>query len=359
MMTPGDEDELAALVREADGPLRITGGGSRGIHGPGRAVSLAGLSGITLYEPAALTMTARSGTPLAQVESELAAEGQYLPWEPRDPAALTGADGTPTIGAVFATNDSGPRRVVEGAARDFLLGARFVDGRGTVVKSGGRVMKNVTGLDLSRLMAGAYGTLGVLSEVSFKVLPRPEATLTLTLRGLDVAQAVAAMTRALGTPHGVTGAAFLPDGEGMLLRIEGPAAALPARVNKLAALLRDHGALTRTEADWTPIRDARMLAGAGDIWRLSLTATASPGVVARLPHGARWFLDRGGATLWVALSPGTDLRDHLGAIPGHATRITGTGPGRFHPEPSGVRALTLALRARFDPRGILNQGVFD
>jgi len=356
MIAPADEGELAALVAAADGPVRVRGGGSHGIGGPGAPLSLARLSGITLYEPGALTMVARAGTPLAEVEAALAAEGQYLPWEPPDPRALSGATGAPTIGGVFATNASGPRRVAAGAARDFLLGVRIVDGHGAVVKNGGRVMKNVTGMDLTRLMAGAHGTLGILTEVSFKVLPRPGAVRTLALPGLDAAQAVAVMARALGSPHGVTGTAFLP-GEGeTLLRLEGPEAALPARADKLAALI---GPLAEAACDWAAIRDARALAGAGDIWRLSLTPTASPGVVARLPDGARWFLDRGGGRLWVAVAPGSDLRAALGPIPGHATRITGAGPGRFHPEPPGVAALTRALREKFDPRGLFNPGMFD
>ncbi|MBW7922867.1 MAG: FAD-binding protein [Rubellimicrobium sp.] len=355
-MAPVDEGELAVLVAGADGPLRVRGGGSHGIGGPGEPISTARLSGITLYEPGALTMVARAGTPLAEIEAALAAEGQYLPWEPPDLRALTGATGAPTIGGVFATNTSGPRRVVAGAARDFLLGVRFIDGRGAVVRNGGRVMKNVTGVDLTRLMAGAYGTLGILTEVSFKVLPRPEAARTLALRGLDAAQAVAVMARALGSPHGVTGAAFLPERAEMLLRLEGPEAALPARVGKLAALI---GPLTEAACDWAAIRDGRALAGAGDVWRLSLTPIASPAVVARLPDGARWFMDWGGGRLWVAAAPGSDLRAALGPIPGHATRITGTGGTRFHPEPPGVAALTHALREKFDPRGLFNPGMFD
>lgn len=355
-ITPRDEAALAAAIAAADGPLRITGGGTRGINGHGAVLSLARLSGITLYEPDALTMTALAGTPLAEVAATLAAEGQYLPWEPRDPRALTGATGTPTIGAVFATNESGPRRVVAGAARDFLLGARFIDGHGRVITSGGRVMKNVTGLDLARLMAGAYGALGVISEISFKVLPAPESTRTLGLRGLDAGRAVTLMAQALGSPLGVTAAAFLPEDGAMLLRLEGPQAALQARGDRLAALI---GGLEDSPTDWAAIRDAAALAGAGDIWRLSLKASDAPEVATRLPQGARWFLDRGGATLWAAVAPGTDLRAALGPFTGHATRITGTGGARFHPEPPGVAALTRSLRARFDPRSILNPGLFD
>ncbi|MCC7319538.1 MAG: FAD-binding protein [Rubellimicrobium sp.] len=358
-MRPRSEAELAALIAGAPGPLRVTGGGTRGLGGAGRELSVAELTGITLHEPGALTMVARAGTPVAQIEAALAAEGQHLPWEPGDARALTGLSAEPTIGAVIATNSSGPRRVVAGAARDFLLGVRFVDGMGNVVANGGRVMKNVTGLDLSRLMAGAHGTLGVLSEVSFKVLPRPRATLTLGFCGLDPARAVAAMARALGSACSVSGAAHLPETGETWLRLEGTAESVAARAGKLALLLRDHGSAQEVAADWEAVRDGRALAGAGAVWRLALTPTAGPGVIARLPEGARWFLDWGGGRLWVGAAAGMDLRGALGAIPGHATRLTGPGPGRFHPEPEGVAALTRALRARFDPRGILNPGLFD
>ncbi len=347
------------MVRETEWPLRIGGSGSHSVGGEGVALSVAALSGITLYEPGALTMVARAGTPVAQIEAALAARGQSLPWEPPDMRALTGAAGAPTIGGVFAANASGPRRVVAGAARDFLLGVQFVDGRGEVVRNGGRVMKNVTGIDLTKLMAGAYGTLGVLTEVSFKVLPRPGDEMTLALPGLDPARAVKAMAAALGSPYSVTGAAHLPGAGETRLRLEGPEGALSRRAERVAALLRGFGAAHEVAGDWTAIRDARPLAGAGEVWRLSLTATNSPEVIARLPEGARWFLDWGGARLWVALAPGTDLRAILGPVPGHATRITGTGPGRFHPEKAGVAALIRGLRAKFDPRSILNRGLFD
>lgn len=359
ILAPEDEAGLAQMVRETEWPLRVRGGGSYAVGGAGTVLSVAALSGITLYEPDALTMVARAGTPLAEIKAALAAEGQSLPWEPPDMRALTLASGAPTIGGVFATNASGPRRIVAGAARDFLLGVRFVDGRGEVVKNGGRVMKNVTGMDLTKLMAGAYGTLGVLTEVSFKVLPQPEQALTLALAGLDPAQAVKAMAAALGSPFGVTGAAHLPDAGETWLRLEGPAAALSRRAERVAALLHGLGAAHEIAGDWAAIRDARPLAGPGDIWRLSLTPTKSPEIIARLPEGARWFLDWGGARLWVTLAPGTCLRAVLGPIPGHATRLVGAGPGRFHPEAPGVAALTRALRTKFDPRSVLNRGMFD
>ena len=178
-MTPETEAEFAGIIKGADTPLRIEGGGTRPIGGAtnGARLSAAAMRGIELYEPGALTLVARAGTPLEEVKAALAAEGQRLAFEPMDHRGLLGTQGTPTIGGVVAANVSGPRRVQAGACRDFLLGVRFVDGAGRIVRNGGRVMKNVTGYDLVKLMAGSYGTLGVLTEVALKVLPAPQAPL--------------------------------------------------------------------------------------------------------------------------------------------------------------------------------------
>ena len=202
---PTSEDELADLIRNAAArrrPLAIRGGGTRGIGAPveGEPLLTAGLTGITLYEPGALTLVAKAGTPLAEVEAALAAEGQRLPFEPWDGRALSGANGAPTVGGMVAVNASGSRRIQAGACRDSMIGVRFVDGTGAIVKNGGRVMKNVTGLDLVKLMAGSHGTLGVLTEVGFKVLPASETIATLVFEGLDAARAVEAMTAATATP---------------------------------------------------------------------------------------------------------------------------------------------------------------
>ena len=182
MISISSERELAAAVRGAAGALRIVGGGTRGIGKPvaGQVLSVAGMSGIELYEPGALTIVAQAGTPLAEVEAALAAENQRLPFEPMDHRGLLGSEGAPTIGGVVAANVSGPRRVMAGACRDCLIGVRFVDGRGDVIKNGGRVMKNVTGYDLVKLMAGSWGTLGVLSEVA--ILGSPARSTRRTLR---------------------------------------------------------------------------------------------------------------------------------------------------------------------------------
>ena len=297
---PASEAEVAEAVRSAAAAGRritIEGGGTRGPGGAAAAVlSTRGLSGITLYEPGALTLVARAGTPLAEVEAALAAESQQLPFEPWDARPLTGRNGVPTIGGVAATNASGPRRFRVGACRDSMIGVRFVDGTGAIVKNGGRVMKNVTGLDLVKLMAGSRGTLGVITEVAFKVLPRPESTATLVLDGLDPTTAVAAMTAAAGTPFEVTGAAHLPqglgDGPATLLRLEGFAGSVATRARALAAALGRFGAARVADGDWPLIRDGAIFAGReGAVWRISVKPTDGPA-----PRRGGWLRPRSRST---------------------------------------------------------------
>ena len=369
VVRPATEAELAEAVRVSTGPLRILGGGTRpvGRSVAGQALSTAGLRGVELYEPGALTLVVRAGTPLAEVEALLARERQRLPFEPMDHRPLLGTEGQPTIGAVAAANVSGPRRVQVGAARDFMLGVRFVDGTGTVVRNGGRVMKNVTGYDLVKLMAGSWGTLGVLTEVAFKVLPAPETAATLTVAGLDVGRAVEAMSAALGSPFEVTGAAHEP-GRGTMIRIEGFDASVTYRAERLVALLEPFGDVA-VERDpkavaeaWRGIRDASTFAGtAEDVWRISVRPSAAPEVARRLGD-ARLLLDWGGGLIWAGVAPGTDVRAALSGVGGHATLIRADAAtrgrlGAFPPQAAPVAALSAGLRRRFDPRGILNPGL--
>ncbi len=286
-LTPTSEAELAEAVSAAKGPLAIAGGGTR--QGLGHAVEgdrleTSGLSGVTLYEPGALTLVVQAGTPMAEVEAALAAEGQRLPFEPMDHRPLFGTNGVPTIGGVVATGAAGPRRIQAGGCRDSLIGVRFVNGKAEVVKNGGRVMKNVTGYDLVKLMAGSHGTLGVLTEVSFKVLPAAESTALITLVGLSPDVAVQAMSRALGSPYDVSGAAHLVKGRtedgGMpstLIRVEGLEGSVRYRADRLQAELAEFGeVITQFDAEknagiWAYVRDARSVAdGAGDVWRVSV-----------------------------------------------------------------------------------------
>lgn len=367
MLTPTSEAELAETIAAADGPLAIRGGGTRGLAPEGAPLSLEGLRGIALHEPGALTLVAAAGTPLAEVEAALAAENQRLPFEPMDHRTLLGTTGEPTIGGVVAAGVSGPRRVQAGACRDALIGARFVDGRGRVVKSGGRVMKNVTGYDLARLMCGAHGTLGVLTEVAFKVLPAPEATGVLLIEGLDDATALAALSAALASPWEVTGAAHTPKGlDGApvtMVRVEGFSPSVAYRLERLSALLAPFGGTLGTETDpertaagWAWVRDAVPLAGAeGDLWRISVRPSRGAEAVARISPRA-WLYDWGGGLVWAVTAPGTDVRGALAGLGGHASCLRGAAP-RFAPEPAPVAALAAGLRAKFDPRGLLNPGL--
>ncbi|MFD0860019.1 FAD-binding protein [Roseovarius aquimarinus] len=366
-MEPKTEAELAEAITEARGPLRIVGGGTRGTGpGAGEVLSTAGLRGITLYEPGALTLVAQAGTPLAEIEAALAEEGQSLAFEPMDHRAILGTSGTPTIGGVVAANVSGPRRIAVGACRDFMLGVRFVDGAGRVLKNGGRVMKNVTGYDLTKLLTGSRGTLGVLSEVALKVLPAPRASITLAAEGLEDERAVAALSAALGSPFEVSGAAHVAVGAPRtLIRLEGFEASVAYRAERLRHLLAEL-------AEWAPVEDAATLwrgvrdavplaGGTGDIWRVSARPGEGPRLAAMLPGTDRIF-DCGGGLIWLRLPEGCDLRGILGAFDGHATLVraapeTMARLGAFPPAAAPVAALEAGLRARFDPRGLLNQGL--
>lgn len=367
-MRPADESELAEAIRSAGGPVHIRGGGTRPVGRPvaGEVLETGGLSGITLYEPGSLTLVARAGTPLAEIEATLAAEGQRLPFEPPDWRRLLGVEGGSTIGGVVAANASGPRRIMAGACRDSLIGVRFVDGAGTVVKNGGRVMKNVTGYDLVKLMAGSWGTLGVLTEVSFKVLPIPGSAATVILRGQDAGAAVQAMAAAVGSPFEVSGAVW--DGTDVLLRIEGFQDSVAYRAGRLTGLLSPFGAVeveegrAAVDARWADLRDVAAFAGKpGDVWRLSVKPSDAPGIVARLGAEAAQ-LDWAGGLIWALVAPGTDLRDRIGAFGGHATLMRAAPEVRaqiapFQPEPAPLAAIAAGLRAKFDPRGTLNPGL--
>src|SRR5829696_1404700 len=310
--TPSTEQDAASIVAEAAArraPLSLIGGGTKADIGrPAQTeatLSAAGLTGVTLYEPAEMVIGARAGTPLAEVVQTLAEKGQEMTFEPMDYRPLLGSTGEPTIGAIAATNISGPRRIMAGAARDSLIGVRFVNGKGEAVTSGGRVVKNVTGLDLVKLMAGSWGTLGFLTEVTFKVLPRPERAATLVFSGLDDARAVAALCAAVASPFEVTGAAHLPanlDGAGArtLIRIEGFSVSIDYRLGELRRLLKRFGAAEVIEGEaaaalWRSIRDVELLAEPRDqaVWRVSTAPTDGPAVMAQVTQAtdARGFYD--------------------------------------------------------------------
>ncbi|MGO4704810.1 glycolate oxidase subunit GlcE [Microvirga sp. 2MCAF38] len=384
--TPRDEQDAAAIVTEAFGKgttLRVSGQNTKAALGrvitTHATLSTSNLTGITLYEPAELVISARSGTPVSQVIQTLADSGQELPFEPMDYTSLLSGQGEPTIGAVAALNLSGPRRIMAGAARDSLIGVRFVNGRGEIVKSGGRVMKNVTGLDLVKLMAGSWGTLGVLTEVTFKVLPKHERMATLLLRGLDDRQAIDALSAALGSPFDVTGAAHLPapdlQGARTLIRLEGFSVSVDYRLTELRRLLKhfDAGDILEgraAEALWASVRDATFLHDREDraIWRVSTAPTRGPDIAAHIAkaHDARWFYDWGGGLVWLSTPTKGDagaaiIREATKEFGGHATLVKAPEAIRasvdvLEPQTESVMALSRGIKSSFDPAGILNPG---
>jgi glycolate oxidase FAD binding subunit len=383
MSAPSDEAGVAAEIRaaaEQGEPLAIEGLGSKtAMLRPvqaARTLSTRNLTGITLYSPGELIISARAGTPLAEVEAALAEHHQHLIAEPPDLSALLGGSATQSWGGVVATNLSGPRRVAWGAMRDHVMGVRAVNGRGEVIRSGGRVLKNVTGLDLAKLLTGSHGTLGVLTEITVKVLPAPESTGSLIIRGLDAVRGVAALSAALGSPYGISGAAWLPDLDGAsatVIRMEEFPTSVTYRLGRLAADLAAFGAAetlddAASRAVWTAIRNVTPISvAAGEaVWLVSTRPSRGPLVLAAAEAaGARGFLDWGGGRIWLA-GPGTAA---LHAAIAAAVREQGgtwtlmRAPESLRaasdvvpPEAAALAAITRRVKAAMDPAGILNPG---
>lgn len=362
------EAQIADQVRAEDQHL-LTGNGSSRI-GLATGSELKAPDQAWLYDPSALTLTTAAGVPVDTLRAELAKEGQRLGFEPPNFAPLLGRDAQGTIGGLVAANASGPSRVTVGACRDFCLGVGFVDGLGRVIKNGGRVMKNVTGLDLVKLMAGSYGTLGLITEISMKTQPIPEMAATLQWDGLSATTAVAAMSAALGTPYSVTGAAHLPATENAssrtLIRIEGFEASVMTRAQDLQEALKAFGDITvsvdaeRNETTWSQIRDVtRFHKTSGDVWRVSVKPSEAPKLVEAVqPIDAMY--DWGGGRVWLLTEPDSDVRSHMAS--GHATLLrasdaTKQNLGVFHPENTVVAQLSAGVRAKFDPKQKFNRGM--
>jgi len=373
---PETEAQLVEAVAGAlaqSTPLDLVGAGSkRGFGRPtnaARTVSLRRLAGIRLYEPEELVMSAGAGTPVAEIEATLAANGQMLAFEPPDLGMFYGgAKGAGTIGGAFACNLAGPRRVKAGAARDHILGVRAVSGRGESFKSGGRVVKNVTGYDLGKLLAGSFGTLAAMAEITFKVLPAPEVTRTVVLRGLDDAAAIKAMERALGSPNEVSGAAHVPARRTTLLRLEGIAASVAARTAALKELLGGDIGETDDVAAWRGLRDLDGFADGAAVWRLSLPPAAAAVAVAAIARevAVETIYDWGGARVFLAVAAANDasavvVRRAAAVAGGHATLLRApdavrAGVGVFAAQPDALAALTRRVKDAFDPQRILSPG---
>jgi len=340
-------------------------------------LDLSGLTGVVDYAPQELVVTVRAGTPMREVEVLLAQRNQMLAFEPPDLGPLLGrAAGEGTLVGALLANLAGPRRLSAGAARDHLLGFSGVNGRGEIFKSGGRVMKNVTGYDLSKLLAGSWGTLAVLDEVSVKVLPAPDQTRTLLLLGLGDEQAVKAMCAAMGSPHDVSGAAHLPGKTA--LRLEGVAPSVEARLAGLRELLAEAGAkmeelgTLESRAFWREVRDVAPFASVHEpsiVWKISCPPTEGPAIVARLKAerpAAETFYDWSGGLIWLALPASADadhrlVRGAIGPAGGHATLIRAPAAVRaavpvFHPQSPALAALAARVKESFDPKRLFNPG---
>jgi glycolate dehydrogenase FAD-binding subunit len=406
--TPAEVVDAVAQAGAGETPLEILGQGTkRGLGRPVQAaqqLDLTGLSGITLYEPNELVLTCGAGTPLATIETALKANNQQLAFEPADLSPLYGgAAGAGTIGGVLSCNLAGPRRLKTGAARDHFLGFKGVSGRGETFQAGGRVVKNVTGYDLCKLMAGAHGTLAVLTEVTIKVLPAPEKSRTVLIYGLDDARAIVALSRAVNSPHEVSGAAHLPaavavrsevdfvSGGGRAVtavRVEGPGPSVEHRCEALRGELKDLGPTEelhsmRSSLLWRELRDAAPLLSdpARLIWRLSVPPAAGAQVIADInpprsgggKGGGRassaaveYYFDWGGGLIWLALHPSDDasaglIRAAVARHGGHATLLRAPAAMRlavpvFEPQPEALAALARRVKDAFDPRRILNPG---
>lgn len=388
---PADEAGVATVVRTATDclePLSIEGFGSKtGMLRPvqtARTLSTRNLTGITLYSPRELILSARAGTPLTEIEAALAEHNQHLIAEPPDLSALLGGQPLQSWGGVVATNLSGPRRVAWGSMRDHVMGIRAVNGRGEIIRSGGRVLKNVTGLDLCKLLTGSHGTLGVLTEITVKVLPAPESTGSLVIRGLDPSRAVAALSAAMGSPYGVSGAAWLPgwaassipalgEGSATVVRMEEFAPSVIYRLGRLAGDLAIFGAAetlddATSRVVWKAIRDVTPIeVSTGEaVWLVSTRPSRGPHILAAATAaGARGFLDWSGGRVWLAGPASEALHTEIaGAVQaqgGTWTLMRAPEPLRaavdvVPPEAAPLAAITRRVKGALDPAGILNPG---
>jgi glycolate oxidase FAD binding subunit len=396
-LQPSDAKQTAEAITwaAAEGcSLEILAGGTkRALGRPVRAdhvLDVSRLTGVDKYEPAELVLTARPGEPLASVNAQLDKQRQILAFEPPDWRALLGSDGEQTLGGVIACNLAGPRRVRAGSARDYVLGFSAVNGFGDLWKAGGKVVKNVTGYDMCKLQAGAFGTLSALTELTLKVSPKPETACTVVLHGLADEIAIPALAQALNSPYEVSGAAHLPAsvtrrsksgvaaglGAATALRLEGPRPSVAFRIDALESLLGRGARLDETQsaAFWTEVGSVKPLFEHGSriVWRLCPTPSRASSV-AQLIHSAlssaEYYFDWGGGLIWLSLDPqeaGSDagaavLRPAVKSAGGHATLIAAPEAIRaatpvFEPADGAVARLSARVKSGFDPRGVLNPG---
>lgn len=394
-LEPETPEELREIVAEAVSsgePLSVEGHGSkRGLGRPvqaARTVSTARMSGINFYEPEELVLSARAGTPIAEIEALLAGRNQRFDFEPMDYGPLHGLEpGLGTIGGVVAANLSGPRRLKQGAARDHVLGLAAVSGRAEIFRAGGRVVKNVTGYDLARGLTGSFGTLAIFTDLTLKTMPRTETETTLLVRGLDDEAAIGALAAAMGSSGEVSGAAHLPYGiaagvlsgelgrdAATLVRLEGFGPSVAARSAYLGDALGRVGRLERLEGEvsaalWRDVRDVSPFHGEGHraVWRISTAPTAAPAFVMnlRMHVGVEALYDWQGGLVWLRVEHGIEAERIRGMLAasggGHATLVRASEAERaatpvFQPQAPALAGLSQRMRDQFDPAGILNPG---
>ena len=402
---PKTESELQQVIESASSAgtsLEIIGHGSK--RGLGHRVNadvvvdLSALSGITLYEPEELVMSAHGGTPVSEINAALGAKGQMLAFEPWDPAHIYGLkQGGGTIGGLFMAGFAGPRRISAGGTRDHLLGINAINGSGELFKSGGRVVKNVSGFDIPKLMAGSFGTLAVASQLTFKVLPRPEVVRTILLKGLGLEEAGKAMRAAMASPFDVSAAAYLPaaisakseideiatSGVSItIIRLEGPRPSAEYRAEAIGKMLASYAQATKLQSEksvllWREIRDVYPLSGGGSsggkggakhIWRVSLAPTDGPRLARWIEENTKadFYMDWSGGLVWIETDGSAGqfaekLRNVISGFGGHATLVradddTKDRAGVFNPAGSVLAPLVKRVKQSFDPEGILNPG---
>jgi glycolate oxidase FAD binding subunit len=380
---PGSVPELAALIAEAarsGARLELRGGGSKAafgapVHGALR-VDMGGFAGLIDYDPAELVLTAGAATPLHEIEALLAGERQMLAFEPFDCAPLLGAAaGRSTIGGVIASGLAGSRRLSRGSVRDHLLGFEAVSGRAEAFVAGGKVVKNVTGYDLPKLLCGSWGRLAALTRVTLKVVPAGRAQATQALHGLDPGQAMQAMALAMGSQAEVAAAAHCPPSPHGVractaLRVEGFAPSVAARCAALQSALQAFGSvetLPEPEAGafWSGLRTLAPLQDCAVLWRVNVPPSRGPAVIAALePLGARWLFDWAGGLVWLGFDGDPPaVRAAAASAGGHAMLVRAPEALRarvpaLHPLPAGVAALEERIRRAFDPQGVFETGRF-
>jgi glycolate oxidase FAD binding subunit len=387
-----EAEDVVRWALENEKSLELAGKGTkRAVGRPSQTdltLDVSGLTGVTLYEPAELVLSARAGTPLAEIEVLLEKNNQELAFEPIDYGPLLGGEPNHgTLGGVIAANLSGPRRIKAGAARDHFLGVTAVTGRGETIKSGGRVVKNVTGYDLCKLFAGSWGTLAAMTDITVKVLPKAETEATVLVAGLDDARACAAMAAAIGSACDVSGAAHLPDHvasrfDGLpkskpstVLRLEGFAPSVANRREALAARMKSFGPVLMVDEKnsrslWHSIRNVKPFVAetalTRPVWRISVAPSRGHEIAAAITPAAQMFYDWAGGLIWVAM-PFADepdaaaIRGAVAAVGGHATLIRAPAAVRaaidvFAPEEAASHALAKRVKESFDPKGVLNPG---